>query len=264
LINTTYGDPNYIPFDPQKAIQILQQHCNGNVTAGWTWNGTPVGPWNIYSVSGWSDVNLMSTLVSEDLQSIGIKLNVNIINETLYDDLRHTMNFDWLDFTSAIDNSPSPTYPVSNFDNLFYGDPALDVDPCNYTASPNYSQVRNLTLKMWNLPIGSNESIAVAKQIQALVVPELPYIPLFVQIPWSRYNTNYWIGWPTVYNPGPGQGASWWESIIPQVILMLKPASTTTSTTSDLCLLVPIDAGVVIIVIIAAVASVILRRKLKT
>jgi len=264
LINSTYGDPNYIPFDPQKAIQILQQHCNGNVTAGWTWNGTPVGPWNIYSVSGWSDVNLMSTLVSEDLQSIGIKLNVNIINETLYDDLRHTMNFDWLDFTSAIDNSPSPTYPVSNFDNLFYGDPALDVDPCNYTASPNYSQVRNLTLKMWNLPIGSNESIAVAKQIQALVVPELPYIPLFVQIPWSRYNTNYWTGWPTVYNPGPGQGASWWESIIPQVILMLKPASKTTSTTSDLYLLVPVDAGVVIIVIIAAVASVILRRKLKS
>jgi peptide/nickel transport system substrate-binding protein len=255
LINKTYGNPNYIPYDPEKAIQILQQHCNGSATLGWTWNGIPIGPWNIYSVSGWSDVNLMSTLISQDLQEIGIKMNVNIINETLYDDLRHTMNFDWLDFTSAIDNSPSPTYPVNNFDQLFYGDPALDVDPCNYTASPNYEQVRNLTLKMWNLPIGSKESIAVAKQIQALVVPELPYIPLYVQVPWSRYNTTYWTGWPTVGNQGPGQGASWWDPIIPQVVLMLKQATLTTSGMSPWVWMV---VGITAIVIIAAVALVIL------
>jgi ABC-type transport system substrate-binding protein len=261
LINETYGNPNYIPCDPQKSIQILQQHCNGSVTAGWTWNGAPVGPWNIYTVSGWSDVNLMSTLMSEDLQMIGIKMNVNIVNETVYDNLRHAMDFDWLDFTAAIDQSPSPTFPINNFDQLFYGDPALDVDPCNYTASPNYSAVRNLTLKMWNLPIGSPESITVAKQIQAIVVPELPYIPLFVQIPWSRYNTTYWTGWPTVNNPGPGQGASWWEPIIPQVILMLKQATLTAPTTSELPLWVWVGAGVAAVIMITAVVFVISSRK---
>jgi peptide/nickel transport system substrate-binding protein len=264
LINNTYGNPNYIQFDPQKAIQILQQHCNGSASTGWTWNGTPVGPWNIYTVSGWSDVNLMSTLVSEDLQNIGIKLNVNIVDETTYDNLRHTMNFDWLDFTSAIDNSPSPTFPISNFDNLFIGDPALDVDPCNYTTSPNYNEIYTLIENMWSLPIGSNESIAVARQIQELVVPELPYIPLFVQIPWSRYNTNYWTGWPNIDNPGPGQGASWWEDIIPQVILMLKQASPNTSTASEPSPYTLTEIGIATVSIIAVIALVTFRRKPKT
>jgi ABC-type transport system substrate-binding protein len=261
LINKTYGNQNYIPCNPQEAIQILQRHCNGSATSGWTWNGIPVGPWNIYSVSGWSDVNLMSTLLAEDLHKVGIRMNVNIINETLYDDLRHTVNFDWLDFTAALDQSPSPTFPVSNLNQLFYGNPVLDVDPCNYTSSPNYAQVRNLTLKMWNLPIGSNGSISVAKQIQAVVVPELPYIPLYVQIPWSRYNTTYWTGWPTVSNPGPGQGASWWEPIIPQVLLMLKQTTPTTLTAQGLPLSVWVSAGIATVVIIAAVALVTLSRK---
>jgi len=261
LINQTYGNQNYIPCNPQKAIQILQQHCNGSATSGWTWNGTPIGPWNIYTVSGWSDVNLMSTLMSDSLQKIGITMNVNVVNETFYDNLRHTMDFDWLDFTAAIDQSPSPTFPISNFDQLFYGDPALDVDPCNYTASPNYNQVRNLTLKMWNLPIASQESVTVAKQIQALVVPELPYIPLFVQVPWSRYNTTYWTGWPTVDNPGPGQGASWWEPIIPQVILMLKQAPLTTSTTPLLPLWICIGAEVTTTVFVTAVVLFFSHRK---
>ncbi len=259
LINKTYGDPNYIPYDTQKAIQILQQHCSGSVSAGWSWNGKPIGPWNVYSVSGWSDVNLMSTLMAEDLQKIGIKLNVDIIDESIYDDRRHAMDFDWLDFTSSVDNSPSPTYPVSNFDNLFHGDPTLDVDPCNYTTSANYEEVYNSTLKMWNLPIGSAASIAAAKQIQALVMPELPYIPLYVQIPWSRYITSYWTGWPTVDNRGPGQGASWWEPIIPQVILMLKQAPTTT-TIGGVSPWVWVGVGIVIVVIIAAVALVWTRR----
>jgi peptide/nickel transport system substrate-binding protein len=264
LINKTYGDPNYIPYNTTKAIQILQQHCTGSVSAGWSWNGKTIGPWGIYSVSGWSDVNLMSTLMADDLQKIGIKLNVNIVDESIYDDHRHAMDFDWLDFTAAVDNSPSPTYPVSNFDNLFRGDPALDVDPCNYTKSPNYNQVNDLILKMWNLPIGSQQSIATAKQIQALVVPELPYIPLYVQIPWSRYHTTYWTSWPTVDNRGPGQGASWWEPIIPQVILMLKQATAPTTFASTIMGVSPwvwAGAAIAAIVIIAAIALVITRRR---
>jgi ABC-type transport system substrate-binding protein len=78
---------------------------------------------------------------------------------------------------------------------------------------------------MWELPIGSDESIEVAKEIQALVVPELPYIPLYVQTPWTRFHTTYWEGWPTVDNPvGIGQGSTWWEYPIPIVVLNVQAA----------------------------------------
>jgi len=287
LIKETYG-AEYIPHDPQKAIEILQDHCTGSVEEGWTWEGHPIGPWQINSVAGWSDVNLMCELISEQLRKIGIEMEVNLIDWDLYVDRMTSMNFDWLDFT-LLDTAPSPTYPINGLDVLFRGDPGQWVNLVDYTQSPNYEEVNDLILKMWSLPIGSPESIAVAKQIQALVVPELPYIPLYVQVPWSRYHTTYWVGWPTIDNPGPGQGASWWEQIIPDVIFRLQPAPkptptitptiTTTITTTvpaptTLVTTIPappppaevpswawVSVGVAVIAIIAVVALALTRRR---
>jgi peptide/nickel transport system substrate-binding protein len=262
LINQTYG-AEYIPHDPAKAIQILQEHCNGSVDQGWTWNGNPIGPWQINTISGWSDVNLMSWLITQQLKNIGITMQVNMIDESIAYPRAESMDFDWLDFDFSIDTSPSPTFPISGLDSLFRGEPGADVDMCNYTSSPNSQAVNDLILSMWSLPIGSNESIAVAKQIQALLVPELPYIPLYVQIPWSRYHTDYWVGWPTVDNPGPGQGASWWEPTIVQVIFGLQSAQKATVPTGGVPVWVWVGTGVVVVAIIAAVALVMTRKRSK-
>jgi peptide/nickel transport system substrate-binding protein len=261
LIEETYG-AEYIPNNKTKAIEILEEYCTGSVEAGWKTKvgNHPIGPWEINTVAGWSDVNLMCELISEQLQKIGIKMEPNQIDYSFYESRMTSMDFDWLDFT-LLDTAPSPTYPINGLDVLFRGDPGQWVNLCNYTSSPNYEEVNDLILEMWSLEIGSTESIDVAKQIQALVVPELPYIPLYVQVPWSRYHTTYWVGWPTIDNPGPGQGASWWDQIIPQVIFGLQPAPKPTTQTVE----VPYWAlmtvvGIAVIAIIAVVALVLTRR----
>ncbi|GAI32464.1 unnamed protein product, partial [marine sediment metagenome] len=55
LIVETYG-AEIIPYDPAKAVEILQEHCTGSVEEGWTWDGDPIGPWDINTVTNWIDV----------------------------------------------------------------------------------------------------------------------------------------------------------------------------------------------------------------
>lgn len=221
LIEEIYGG-RCIPHNPNKAIEILQEHCKGSAEEGWTWNGNPIGPWQINSVSGWSDVNLMCELIKSQLKEIGIDMELNFIGYDLHVTRSCDMDFDWIDFT-LLGTNPTAIYPIQNFDTLFRNKPPVG-DLCGYKVSPNYEEVDRLIEEMWGLPIGSDKSIELAKKIQAIVVPELPYIPLYVQTPWSRYRTTYWEGWPTIDNPGPGQGSTWWEYLIPQVVLGIQPA----------------------------------------
>ena len=224
LIEETYG-AREIPYDPQKAIEILQEHCDGSVEEGWTWNGTPVGPWKINTVTDWVDVNLMTEMICGDLEDIGIVAEPNIVVWDLHVDRLLTQNFDWIDFTWAA-GFPciGPAYPVSAYKALFTGTPGLASNWCGYGASPNSERVSELIQEMWTVPIGSSESIAAAKEIQSLVVPELPYIPLYTQITWSRYHTTYWVGWPSVDNPSPGTTCTWADQHIPQIIMGVEPA----------------------------------------
>jgi hypothetical protein len=83
-----------------------------------------------------------------------------------------------------------------------------------------------LITELWSLQIGSENSIAKAHELQALLVPELPYIPLQVQTPMTRVRTNYWENWPNAQNPGPGHIATWWDDLIPHIILCLKSTIT--------------------------------------
>ncbi|MDH5443825.1 MAG: hypothetical protein OEX16_05960, partial [Hadesarchaea archaeon] len=102
-------------------------------------------------------------------------------------------------------------------------------------------------------PIGSSQSIALAKEIQAIVIPELPYIPLYTQITWSRYNTAYWTNWPSVDNPGPGTTCTWAEQHIPQIIMDIEATGAPPAAGE-----IPwtyVGIGVVVLVLIALLAT---------
>jgi len=237
LIEDTYG-ASVIPFNQAKAKEILEAHCEGSAETGWTWNGNPVGPWKINTVSGWTDVNLMTEMICGDLEDIGIVAEPNVLSYTLHEGNIKNQTFDWVDFTWAAGfPSIGPTYPISAYKALFTGTPIAS-NWCGYGASPNSAEVSDLIDEMWTVPIGSSESIALAKEIQSLVVPELPYIPLYTQITWSRYNTKYWTGWPNVNNPGPGTTVTWADQHIPQIVMMVKsvapPAFTISSSPASI------------------------------
>jgi len=234
LIVETYG-AEIIPHDTEKAIEILQAHCTGSVEEGWTWDGNPIGPWNMNTITGWSDVNMMTEMVCDSLADIGIEAIYNVQDWGVVVDSWMAQDFDWSDFTWAAGfPSIGPAYPVNAYAALFAGEPATPGN-CGYWTSPNYAEVSALIDEMWTVPIGSDESIALAKEIQAIVIPELPYIPLYTQITWSRYHITYWTNWPSVDNPGPGTTCTWAEQHLPQIIMGLESTEAPAEFVCDIC-----------------------------
>jgi peptide/nickel transport system substrate-binding protein len=256
LIEDTYG-ARIIPHDPAKAIEILEAHCTGSVEEGWTWDGDPIGPWDITTITGWTDTNLMTEFICDSLAEIGIEAIYNVQDWGVVVDSWLAQDFDWSDFTWAA-GFPSfgPAYPVNAYAALFSGDPASPGN-CGYSASPNYDEVNALIDEMWTEPIGSAESVALAKEIQAMVIPELPYIPLYTQITWSRYNTEYWTNWPSVDNPGPGTTCTWAEQHIPQIIMDIEAVEEEPTPPAEEGEIpwIYVGIGIVVLVLIALLAT---------
>ena len=256
LIEETYG-AEIIPHDTEKAIEILQEHCDpgSSVENGWTWNGNPIGPWDITTITGWSDVNMMTEMVCDSLADIGIEAIYNVQDWGVVVDGWLAQDFDWSDFTWAAGfPSIGPAYPVNAYAALFAGEPASPGN-CGYSASPNYEEVSALIDEMWTVQIGSTESIALAKEIQAMTIPELPYIPLYTQITWSRYNTAYWTNWPSVDNPGPGTTCTWAEQHLPQIIMGIEAVEEEEDEEEAEIPWTYIGIGIVVLVVIALLAA---------
>ncbi|KXA99584.1 hypothetical protein AKJ41_05230 [candidate division MSBL1 archaeon SCGC-AAA259O05] len=62
-------------------------------------------------------------------------------------------------------------------------------------------KIRPLVKKLWGLPYGSEEAIQTAKKIQEIYVPQLYMIPLYGRPSWYRWNTKYWVNFPTADDP---------------------------------------------------------------
>jgi peptide/nickel transport system substrate-binding protein len=259
LIEETYGDV-VIPYDPDRAIEILTEHCDpgSSVEDGWYLDGQKIGPWGIVTAEGWSDVNLMSDLISRNLRDIGIECEARIVSEDDYWGIPGTGDFDWIDFACMDSGVPGPTFPISAYNNLFTGTPDAWQNFARYTpeTSPNAATVQDLIGEMQKVPIGSDESIAIAKEIQSYIVPELPYIPLYVQVSWDRHWTTHWEGWSTIDNPAPcGVGCGWNEYVFPQVILSLKPAGAAEEEGAAGIPWTYVGIGIVVLAVIALLAA---------
>ncbi|KXA92091.1 hypothetical protein AKJ65_08055, partial [candidate division MSBL1 archaeon SCGC-AAA259E19] len=63
----------YIPYDPKLAVEILDNHCEGSVDEGWTYNGKKLGGWTIQAVKGWHDLENLVKEIAKDWSEIGIK-----------------------------------------------------------------------------------------------------------------------------------------------------------------------------------------------
>ena len=222
LVEDEYG-AKYIPYDPAKAIEILEEHCTGSVEEGWTWNGEEIGGWTIDTVAGWVDVNLATEMVCDYLADIGIDAVPNMIDVSIRIDRTLGMNFDWT-FYNLGSPSVGLLHPINELDILLTGPAGQWRNWCDYSQSPNYDRVKELIDEAYFMPIGSAESIANIEEVQSYVIPELPYIPLYTSISVTICRTTHWIGWPSVDNPYQGINASYSPDVTDSVLLHLEPA----------------------------------------
>jgi ABC-type transport system substrate-binding protein len=207
-----------IAYDPQKAIEILQQYCDGSVATGWTIKGTNVKlgypTWTIQAVNGWTDTNIEVKTFAQDWTDIGIP------TEPIYPDFGTWMNNyatgNWIltQMWSWIHLSDTAN-PVADafYDNFVLQPAALNIwsgspgsyplffdgnhDPLPDTAD----EVRTLTLSLYQMDPLSAEFITTVKQLQEILVPQVPFIMPHGKSSTQAFVLDRWVNWPTVADP---------------------------------------------------------------
>jgi hypothetical protein len=197
-----------IAYDPEKAVEILKQHCTGSVEEGWTWNGQKIGPLEIMTTD-WTHMVLMITSVSTDFTDIGIPTSPDFVTYEMW--LARNTNYDYeMSFTDII--SAGSMDPIQSLSYAFVGSPGGwtawgyqyqkywngSYPECENTAK----EVADLIDEAYHYPIGSAQSIETVKQIESIVVPQLFFIPLNRHYAFANYRLrDIWTNWPTKDDP---------------------------------------------------------------
>lgn len=199
-----FGVP-VIKYDPEKAVEILKEHCEGSVEKGWWYpnkeTGEKIGPWTIETVNGW--VNWMGTIrmTAKAWSDIGIETKANFLDYGLWAERFNNLKFDWIISGTA---GVSPLSPYNLFDPLFAPFVSTWIGSrmrYNQFFPEHAKEIQELLGKLWSLPIGSEESIEVAKKIQEIYVPELPAIPTWFYVRHVQWYTTHWVNEATKDDP---------------------------------------------------------------
>ncbi|MEM1580929.1 MAG: ABC transporter substrate-binding protein [Candidatus Bathyarchaeia archaeon] len=219
-----------VKYSPQKAIQILQKYCDGSPTEGWTIKpevlaaagydpsitvklGYPE-PWTIQAVNGWTDTMIEVKIVAECWSSIGIP-TIPVYPEfgTWMSNYASgtfccTMMWSWC----YLVDTPNPIADTfySNFvqyttpPNIWVGSPGLYplFFDGNHPPLPNTAeQVKNLVLSLYQMEPGTPEYINTVKQIQEILIPQVPFIMTHTKASTEGFITDRWVNFPTKYDP---------------------------------------------------------------
>lgn len=210
-------------YDPNRAIQILKEHCTGSTGTGWTCtlsSGEKVklGPWGILFI-GFAEWTRVVQVFMENLKSIGIEIYPESVDATTYLTRIQTGDYDM-----AYNWVEAMADPITGLQWSFryaFGQKGLGVywfsqSPFGFRVWWNGSfsplpaiadQVASLVDKLWQLEPHSEEFKATIKQIVETVIPQIPYIPLqYDAIAQIKNYVDRWTNWAFaddyyLYNP---------------------------------------------------------------
>ena len=207
--------------DAAKAKSILE-------AAGWTMGGggfyTKAGQeldLTINVVTGWTDYDTVCTLLQGQLKAAGIKLTVNQVAQNAWSQAETSGNFQLSLNSINPGASPSPYYIYNNY--LL----STNAAKVGENASTNVSRYSNAAIDAAIKDAGGTNDAAKQKTaygtIQAQIVKDLPYIPVYVNQALTEFNNSRATGWPTPDNlyAFPEPWKSWDNGI---VLKTIRPA----------------------------------------
>jgi len=222
-----------IKYSEEKAIEILQEHCEGSVEEGWTYNGVKLGDpaWTIQAVNGWADVMIEAKVIAKGWSDIGIP------TEPVYPEFGTWMsnyatgNYIWTQMWSWIRLAETAN-PISD---TFYDNFVLEpASPNIWSGSPGHyplffdgnhpplpdtaDEVRDLTMSLYEMETGSDEYIATVKQLQSILVPQVPFILPHGKSSTQGFLTDRWVNWPTASDPYEHR----WDAVEPMTDLLIR------------------------------------------
>jgi peptide/nickel transport system substrate-binding protein len=147
--------------------------------------------------SGWTDWISACQIISQNMSSLGIKVNVQTPEQDTWTDTVSKGQFQWTLDTG--DLGPTPF-------NFYLGQMSqLTVQPIGQSANDNFDRYVSPDADKILAQFGQTADPALQKQyasqLEAIFVKEAPALPLFAGVDWYEYSTARFNGFPSQDNP---------------------------------------------------------------
>jgi peptide/nickel transport system substrate-binding protein len=187
-----------VTYNPAKAISILK-------SAGYTMSGgvfhTPQGKplsFTMINIGGYSDWVASAQVVQQQLMAVGIKVTAENLSQTTYNADTYAGKFQ-LSYNGNEVPGPAPYYELRE---ILY---SKNSAPIGQNAASNWERYYNPTADKLINQYAATTSSAVQHRIvdglAALMVKDIPVIPVTGSVDWYQYNTKDLSGWVTPSNP---------------------------------------------------------------
>ena len=191
----SYGN-NYA-YNPQKAISILQAAGFKKGSDGIMAKGSQKLSFTILDNGGFSDWVAAVQVIQADLKAIGIQVTANNVAYSTWQNDLYTGKFQ-LGYGSET-GGPSPYYEMRQW--LYSANSA----PIGTAAGSNFERYNNpatdALINQYATTSDPSTQHSIVNQLEAVMLKEVPLIPVTESVDWFQYDTGSFSGWPTQGNP---------------------------------------------------------------
>jgi len=186
-----------VDYDPAKAEQILQQAGYKKVGGVYqTPDGKPLS-FTMINIGGYSDWVASAQLVQEQLKAVGIKVTPQNLSSQTYDTDVYNGHYQ-LAYDGNQTAGPTPYYELRS---LLYSKGSAPIGKSAGSDWERYSNPQaDKLIEQYAATSDSATQHQIVKQLEAIMVNDIPVIPVTEGVDWYQYNTKDLAGWVTKGN----------------------------------------------------------------
>jgi peptide/nickel transport system substrate-binding protein len=187
-------------FDPAKAASLLQQAGYMKGSDGiYQDSSRKKLSFSIINIAGYTDWVASVQVIQDNLKQAGIELKAQNLNSSDYFSRLFTGSFDLAYGTLNTPPGPTPYYELRN--TLHSATTAA----LGGIATGDYGRYSNLAadtlFDQFAATTDSATQHELIKQIETIMLEDVPVIPVTEGVAWSEHSTKDFAGWPTSQDP---------------------------------------------------------------
>ena len=212
-----YHDPDVareygFSYNPEYAAQLLDEAGYVDQDGdGWRDlpDGTPMS-FEIIVPAGWTDWMESIRIISDHFRAIGVNANPAFPDQSVYENRMFTGNFDMLinNYGATVSGSPFTYWNWIANHNIH----REQVTEGNFGRYDN-PELFDLILEFNKVLPMTEESLAIASEIQRILLEDMPAIPFWQNGMWATSQSEWWTNWPSEHNPDgyPSTWGGYWQ-----------------------------------------------------
>jgi peptide/nickel transport system substrate-binding protein len=154
---------------------------------------------SIINIAGYTDWVASVQVIQDNLKQIGIEIKPSNLDSQAYFDKLFNGNFQLA--YGALNTSPGPN-PYYELRNTLDSATTADI---GQTAAGDYGRYKNSAVDALFDQFGATTDQAkqhdLIKQVEAIMLEDVPVVPVTEGVAWYQYSTKDFGGWPTKDNP---------------------------------------------------------------